>query len=97
LPLITRELVGQAGRPIGKPEIFQRLHPRDPSNSRGDPVELQRQPDVLYRSKPGQQVEVLKHVADRSAPQPRPIVGDRVDNADPPTDTSPLVDSLLAL
>src|SRR6266704_3357436 len=39
-----------------------------------DPVELERQSDVLGRGEPGQQVEILEHVADRAAPQARPLV-----------------------
>ncbi len=56
-----------------------------------DPVELQRQRDVLHRGKPGEQVEVLEDVADRAPAQPRLVVARQsVDSATPPTRTSPV-------
>ena len=48
-------------------------------------VELQRERDVLDRGQPGQQVEVLEHVADRPAAQPGPVVARHREHVDWPS------------
>ena len=63
-------LVGEPGRPLGQAQPGQGLHPGRPGLARGHAVQFQREGDVLGRSEPGQQVEVLEDVADGAAPQP---------------------------
>ena len=74
LALAAGELVGEAVGALGEAELLERLEPRRARGLGADAVELERQGDVLDRGEPGEQVEVLEHVADRAAPQPRPVV-----------------------
>ena len=74
LALAAGELVREAGRPVAQAQLDQGRHARAVSGSERHTVELQGQGHVLHRGEPGQEVEVLEHVADRAAPQPRPVV-----------------------
>jgi hypothetical protein len=75
LPLAPGQLVRVAARLAGKPELLQDGEAGLARRLLAGPVELQRQGDVFHGGQPGEQVEVLEHVADRAAAKPRPPVG----------------------
>ena len=54
LALAAGQLVRIAGRPLAEAEVLQGPHPGGAGLSGGDPVQLQRQGDVLGRRQPGQ-------------------------------------------
>ena len=74
LALAARQLVGIATGAIGEAELVERGEGRGARCLAPSAVELQRERDVLGRRQPGQQVEVLEHVADRPAAEPGPVV-----------------------
>ena len=71
LALATRQLVGVVRRPVGQPEVLERLERRRLGLAGRDAVELEGQGHVLHRAEPGQQVVVLEDVADGLAAQAR--------------------------
>jgi hypothetical protein len=73
LTLAARQLVGVVIRPVCDVELPHRRDSRPARGSRGNAVELERKAHVLECIQPGEEVEVLEHVADRSATQLRPI------------------------
>jgi hypothetical protein len=83
LTLATRELVRVAVRMLGDAELDHRLQPGRARVLHADSVELERQRDVLERGQPGQEVEVLEHVADRPASHPCPIRARHGGDVDP--------------
>ena len=93
LPLAAGQLVGVLARAIGQAQAVQGAQPSGARLPGRGAVKLQRQGDVLRRGEPRQQVEVLEHVADRAAAQPRLVVRDIFATAVPPMSTSPLVGS----
>ena len=64
---VVRKAVGQ----VHEADPVKRLQGGDPRRATTDPIELQRQRHILGRRQPGQQVEVLEHVADRPATEHR--------------------------
>ena len=75
LALAAGQLARMAGRPLApRPSSSKARIPAARGLPDRNAVQLQRQGDVLGRGEPGQQVEILEHVADRAAPQPRPLV-----------------------
>src|SRR6185437_12565771 len=74
LAFTTRQLVGEALSAVRDAQLLERLHPRTAGTLRTHTVELERKRDVLDRAEPREQVEVLEHVTDRLAAQPRALV-----------------------
>ena len=67
LALASGQLIGVVGRSVGDTKFFELSHPCSVRSLCGQPVKLDRKCDVLHVGQAGQQVEVLEHVADRSA------------------------------
>ena len=74
LALATRQLVGEARRPVLQPEVLERLERRRLGLPGGDAVELEGQGHVLHRAEPREQVVVLEDIADGLPAQARPAV-----------------------
>ena len=75
LALAAGEVVGEPVGLVEHAEALERFEAGGPGPLRADAVELERERDVLERGEPGEEVEVLEHVADRPAPQRGPVVG----------------------
>ena len=74
LAFAAGQLVGEVRGPIGQAELSRVAMAAALRLLGRDAVELEREGDVLHRGEPGQEVEVLEHVADRAPPQPGPVV-----------------------
>ena len=74
LSLAAGQLIRVARRAVRQAERIQRAQAGLPRLPRADAVQFQRQRHVLRGGQPRQQVEVLEHVADRPAAQPRLVV-----------------------
>src|SRR5262249_56658579 len=60
--------------PPGNTQLPQGLHPRRARGLDPDAVQFQRQRDILDRSQPGEQVEILKDIADQAPAHFRLVV-----------------------
>jgi len=85
------KLIGKAGGAVGEPELLEGFHAGDAGALRApDAVELHGQADVLDGAQAGQQIEVLEHIADRTAAAIAPgRCAHIVDTVNPSISTSP--------
>ena len=91
------QLVGKPRGPLGQDRAPPALSSPRPSPPCWAPRRAPSGRDTFSTAvEPGQQVEVLEHVADRPPPQPGPVVARHPRQRIPPTSTAPLVGSLEA-
>src|SRR5690606_23893148 len=69
LSFAAGEVVGEVCRTVGQSELAQELPRGGVGGPAADPVELQRESDVLGRGEAGEEVEVLEDEADDTSPQ----------------------------